>query len=497
MGINRNTITKGGDATVVVPLSTCSQPVDLQAVENLTCSFYTEDGGQAIERELADFVIDGDNGITLLRWQELDQLPDGVIKYTVEYDYEGEHIKFDQYTSYYLKTAPGYIPMDFVSRDEVDAVVASAITSSAGTEVIEHVIEEAGYVDEDFVNSAITQAVSGLASEDYVESAMTQAVSGLASEEYVESAMTQAVSGLASETYVNNAIADIDDYCIYLLSSNGEYDGIPASEVNRLIDYANGRVDDVSKIRVFIPMNGGLHQEFHITNIGTYDGVESAFVYGVFVQDGDIFYDRRKVSVFTGKLKRNTDVGHQQPDGGLMESVIMASSDEIMSTTYTYYLFDKDDTDVRRAIIAKAYEMYLATEGSDRYKGIRVIYNGRVYGIELFSEGEGEPNVICTSLEASYMHDTTVYIGVITFDGTMSNDMWSERIETVDMSVFATTAQTAEFVTSAQTESIVQSAITASNLVYAVSNTNKIWAGSREAYSAQTIDNTTLYFITN
>ena len=47
------------------------------------------------------------------------------------------------------------------------------------------------------------------------------------------------------------------------------------------------------------------------------------------------------------------------------------------------------------------------------------------------------------------------------------------------------------------TEQYVQSAITASNLVYAMTSTNKIWAGPRAAYSAQTIDNTTLYFITD
>ena len=372
MGINRNTITKGGDATVVVPLSTCSQPVDLQAVENLTCSFYTEEGGQAIERELADFVIDGDNGITLLRWQELDQLPDGVIRYTVEYDYEGEHIKIDQYTNYYLKTAPGYIPMDFVSRDEVDAVVASALTSSAGTEVIENIIEEAGYVDEDFVNSAITQAVSGLVDEEYVQNAINE-----------------------------------NDWAFIIHSPfiQSEID-----EVVRAAKMNPATTEGRAKMVVFYPV-GESYFPFYPTNpYRPYDDHDAYFwsVYG---------------------YPTHIDLVLLWLDEGEMPSDIN------VNTHREQYRLD-----------------YMLTP--DNSKTI----NGE-------------------TLKARYAGDN---IALATPDDIQG---LQDQIDDLPAS-------------SAMTEAI-QSAITASNLVYAVSSTNKIWAGSREAYSAQTIDNTTLYFITN
>lgn len=373
MGINRNTITKGGDATVVVPLSTCTQPVDLQAVENLTCSFYTEEGGQAIERELADFVIDGDNGITLLRWQELDQLPDGVIRYTVEYDYEGEHIKIDQYTNYFLKTAPGYIPMDFVSRDEVDAVVASALTSSAGTEVIENIIEEAGYVDEDFVNSAITQAVSGLASEEYVEQIVAE-----------------------------------NDWRFIIHSQYG-YQPTNQDEVNAAVEAAltDLNTEGRPKMVLYYRIGESYYPFYSLAPYRPHDTYEAYFwcIWG---------YPQEVRLVLLG-LSRNQ----------------LPTSENMWTEEYDLY-------------------------GMVKRTDVKTINN------------ESLLSSVSENIDLATPEDIQ---GL------------QEQIDDLPAS-------------SAMTEAI-QSAITASNLVYAVSNTNKIWAGPRAAYSAQTIDNTTLYFITD
>ena len=115
-----------------------------------------------------DFVFEGRYGIVHFQEQELDQLPDGVVRYTLKYD----DTTLERNSSYYLKTPIGYTPMDFVSRDEVNEAIASAFTTSAVTEVINSVAQGLGFVNEGFVNSAITQAVSGLASEEYVGKAI-------------------------------------------------------------------------------------------------------------------------------------------------------------------------------------------------------------------------------------------------------------------------------------------------------------------------------------
>ena len=86
---------------------------------------------------------------------------------------------------------------------------------------------DAGYITNDALNgyatlsdcndlySAVTQdiatAVSGLASETYVNSALTEATSGLAETTAVTQQIATAVSGLASETYVDNAVSGKQD----------------------------------------------------------------------------------------------------------------------------------------------------------------------------------------------------------------------------------------------------------------------------------------------
>ena len=230
-----------------------------------------------------------------------------------------------------------------------------------------------------------------------------------------------------------------DDYCIYL-SANTEYYDTPASEVNRLIDYAKS-VPDYTKIRVFIKL-GGAYQEFHIVNVGTFDGSEAVFVYGAFMRDRDIFYNNKNLSVLFGKLKRNTAIAQNQPDGGLLECVVNASAEDIQSGTYTYYLFDKDDINTRRAILNKAYELYQNPDGTDGYKGIRIVYSNHLYRIETLTVNEPNIYAVCTSLDASSGHSGTVYFNFIAFDETMANERWSESSAVYSFSDYATTATT-------------------------------------------------------
>ena len=168
----KGTILKGSDCELVITVSTCCHSVDMADVQNFSCAFYTESDGQAVMKHKEDFVFEGRYGIVHFQGQELDQLPDGVVRYTLKYD----DTTLERNSNYYLKTPIGYTPMDFVSRDEVDEAIASAFTTSAVTEVINSVAQGLGFVNEEFVNSAITQAVSGLASEEYVEETVQSAI---------------------------------------------------------------------------------------------------------------------------------------------------------------------------------------------------------------------------------------------------------------------------------------------------------------------------------
>lgn len=130
----KGTILKGSDCELVITVSTCCHSVDMADVQNFSCAFYTESGGQAVMKHKEDFVFEGRYGIVHFQEQELDQLPDGVVRYTLKYD----DTTLERNSNYYLKTPIGYTPMDFVSRDEVESLVNEAMSG---------ISQDAYYVD--------------------------------------------------------------------------------------------------------------------------------------------------------------------------------------------------------------------------------------------------------------------------------------------------------------------------------------------------------------
>ena len=466
---NSGQILKGSDVEIGVPLATCRLDVDVREAQDLVVSIYTTPSGASIQKTIEDIELNekGDAGLIHIEWEELDGLDDGVVRYNVFYVYDGDAVEFEGSTGYFLKTPIDYTPTTFVSEENLDELVEDKL------------IEE------------------GTATEDYVDSVIAEATSGLASEAYVNSAITVATSGLASEAYVNSSISSIDDYCIFL--NGNEYWDVSASEVNRLIDYLNSLGSDYGKARIFIKADGS-YIEFRAASVEYYDGIEAAFVYSVFDSQNNIYYDVDKILFYYGKLKRGTSIQRNQPDGGLKETYIDTSEVGDSTDTFTYILPSSDNLMERRAIIDKAAEYY--ADGKD-YQGIRVVYEGHVYRVEgYFPRGNNAAGVSCTCLDATYILNSRIYIRVIEFDE-MDGAVMS-RTEEINLATFATTAQTTALeqqiqnipASTAMTQAI-NSAITASNLVYALTGTNKIWAGTRAAYSAQTIDNTTLYFITD
>ena len=130
----KGTILKGSDCELVITVSTCCHSVDMEDVQNFSCAFYTESDGQAVMKYKEDFVFEGRYGIVHFQGQELDQLPDGVVRYTLKYD----DTTLERNSNYYLKTPIGYTPMDFVSRDEVESLVNEAVSG---------ISQDAYYVD--------------------------------------------------------------------------------------------------------------------------------------------------------------------------------------------------------------------------------------------------------------------------------------------------------------------------------------------------------------
>lgn len=121
---NKGTILKGSDCELAITPSNCCQHVDLEKIEDFSCAFYTTPGGRSIVKRKKDFKFEGESGIVHFEKGELDEMNDGVIRYSLQYD----HSTIERTTSVYLKTPIKYTPIDFVTSDEVKSLVNEAVS---------------------------------------------------------------------------------------------------------------------------------------------------------------------------------------------------------------------------------------------------------------------------------------------------------------------------------------------------------------------------------
>ena len=121
---NKGTILKGSDCELAITPSNCCQQVDLEKIGDFSCAFYTTPGGRSIVKRKKDFEFEGNSGIVHFEKGELDEMNDGVIRYSLQYDSS----TIERTTSVYLKTPIKYTPIDFVTSDEVESLVNEAVS---------------------------------------------------------------------------------------------------------------------------------------------------------------------------------------------------------------------------------------------------------------------------------------------------------------------------------------------------------------------------------
>lgn len=131
---NKGTILKGSDCELAITPSNCCQHVDLEKIEDFSCAFYTTPGGRSIVKRKKDFEFEGESGIVHFEKGELDEMNDGVIRYSLQY----AQSTIERTTSVYLKTPIKYTPIDFVTSDEVESLVNEAVSG---------ISQDAYYVD--------------------------------------------------------------------------------------------------------------------------------------------------------------------------------------------------------------------------------------------------------------------------------------------------------------------------------------------------------------
>lgn len=121
----------------------------------VVANFYTVTG-TSIEK--SDMSISGGIGTVVFQPVELEALQDGLLRYNVSYEVDGEPYQYDYETRYFIKTPMPYTPIDYVTSDELEQQVSEAISSETVVREIQTQVEQSitGKAD----TTAVTQALA-------------------------------------------------------------------------------------------------------------------------------------------------------------------------------------------------------------------------------------------------------------------------------------------------------------------------------------------------
>lgn len=114
---DKGQILKGSDVEIVFRLAPQCSTVDFSQVENLTVDFYTNSGGTSIEKTASALSITGATALVHFQYAELDQLSDGVLRYIVTFEQDGDRTVYDLCSQFYLKSPADYTPVVVVTED--------------------------------------------------------------------------------------------------------------------------------------------------------------------------------------------------------------------------------------------------------------------------------------------------------------------------------------------------------------------------------------------
>ena len=378
----KGTILKGSDCDLAIAISSCCQRVDIDNVRNFSCAFYTEDDGQAVMKYKDDFEFEDGYGIVHFQGQELDQLPDGVVRYTMQYD----NTTIERNTNYYLKTPIGYTPMDFVSRDEVDGVIASALTSSAGTELIDTVVQGLGFTTEEYVNDAVVDCYNN-------------------------------VMSAVSETISDN------DWRYVVRHEHGGVPGFWQSEIDAAVNAALAqKAQDWPKMTLYYPVNtssGPQYLEFRtFYNYSPYTDHEVYF-WGM-IDNGSpgdfsiilLGLDRGQIPDNSNVIREDYELGDYltQSDFKTINGESIVGVGDIQTDNYTFYIDNVNDLGAVNSILDKA------TELGEEFRKIRVIVRGFTdsrcghYSPIVFNGSASPMNMSLESVSFLYMNYDSFYL---------------------------------------------------------------------------------------
>lgn len=157
---NKGTIWKGSDCEVAVRLSSLCSQVDFNEVDSLRVDFYTTQSGVSINKTKEDFAFSGQTGTTHFEWEELEALEDGVIRYVVTFEEEGETTVTEITSGYYLKSPGAYTAQTFLTEENLTEKVNAAVSAATSGVATEEYVNDAVVDCYNNVMSSVTETIS-------------------------------------------------------------------------------------------------------------------------------------------------------------------------------------------------------------------------------------------------------------------------------------------------------------------------------------------------
>ena len=206
--LNGGRIYKGSIAEITVPMFPRCYTGE---TEDLVVNFYTTTG-TSIEFSVSagTITLDGFDGTVVFQVPQLGVLEDGLLRYHTAC---GEDYGRDWESRWFVVTPNDYTPVEYVTSDNVDAIVASSMTGYLTIEVADQTYAKisdvpvvTGYTTTGDVLTIVTANTTAFTTSAQVESMITSATTGYTTTGDVESMITSATTGYTTSAQVESIV---------------------------------------------------------------------------------------------------------------------------------------------------------------------------------------------------------------------------------------------------------------------------------------------------
>ena len=142
-------IYKGSNQEVTVSVAPCGRYQE--EIENLSLDFFTI-GENSIQFSGDAITLSGKVATVVFQPAQLEMLPDGALRYISTFDYLGDTEIYEMSSEYYIKTPASYVTQHFLTEENLEAYVDSAMTGYTTINVTDELSQHVGEIEDTLDN---------------------------------------------------------------------------------------------------------------------------------------------------------------------------------------------------------------------------------------------------------------------------------------------------------------------------------------------------------